>query len=280
VTYRLSLQRLAVSFADLRVEGFEAPVGTELLEEFLDREYGHLAARTYNKQRAIAKSFIDFWRARGRVHTDPFFPIESAKARGVEHDSFSGDQVRAILAENPDRRDRIALRLMLHYALRKGSLKGVRFRHFDHVRKRLTFSAKGGKVCHVPIRDSAFWHDLERLILDTEAKDDHYLLQSQRGNQHHSERIPDRPMGSTAMHTWWYGCLQRAGVVAQGSTAGERPHKARHTAGQRLLDATGNLKAVQELLKHEHISTTADIYTDWDEDRLAASLELALEDER
>ena len=28
-------------------------------------------------------------------------------------------------------------------------------------------------------------------------------------------------------------------------------HKARHTAGQRALDATGNLKAVQKLLGHE-----------------------------
>jgi site-specific recombinase XerC len=36
-------------------------------------------------------------------------------------------------------------------------------------------------------------------------------------------------------------------------------HKARHTAGQRLLDTTGNLKAVQKLLGHESIQTTGDI---------------------
>jgi integrase len=37
--------------------------------------------------------------------------------------------------------------------------------------------------------------------------------------------------------------------------------KARHTAGQRVLDATnGNLKAVQKLLGHSSISTTGDIY--------------------
>jgi len=44
-----------------------------------------------------------------------------------------------------------------------------------------------------------------------------------------------------------------------------RADKARHTAGQRVLDATqGNLKAVQKLLGHSSISTTGDIYTDWD----------------
>jgi len=38
--------------------------------------------------------------------------------------------------------------------------------------------------------------------------------------------------------------LERAGVVAKGLTAGEKMHKARYTACQRVLDKTGNLKAV------------------------------------
>jgi len=40
-------------------------------------------------------------------------------------------------------------------------------------------------------------------------------------------------------------------------------HKARHTAGQRVLDSTGNLKAFQKLLGHASIQTTGDIYADW-----------------
>jgi site-specific recombinase XerC len=47
-----------------------------------------------------------------------------------------------------------------------------------------------------------------------------------------------------------------------------------------MLDKTGNLKAVQKLLGHSSIQTTADIYTDWDIDQLAASLsEVLMEDE-
>jgi hypothetical protein len=34
-------------------------------------------------------------------------------------------------------------------------------------------------------------------------------------------------------------------------------HRTRHTAGQRMLDATGNLTAVQALLGHASISTIA-----------------------
>jgi site-specific recombinase XerC len=78
-------------------------------------------------------------------------------------------------------------------------------------------------------------------------------------------------MGVHGLHDWWYARLQQAGIVPQGVTSGERMHKARHTAGQRVLDATGNLKAVQKLLGHESIQTTGDIYTDWDVEQLAES---------
>ena len=46
-----------------------------------------------------------------------------------------------------------------------------------------------------------------------------------------------------------------------------------------MLDAThGNIKAVSKLLGHSSISTTADIYTDWDIDQLAETLREALEE--
>jgi integrase len=54
-----------------------------------------------------------------------------------------------------------------------------------------------------------------------------------------------------------------------------------HRAGQRVLDAThGNLKAVQKLLGHSSISTTGDIYTDWDIDQLAETLQAMLDEGR
>jgi integrase len=131
---------------------------------------------------------------------------------------------------------------------------------------------KRGKVRELPIPDPNFWMDLERLILDVGAKPHHYLLPGRKGNQNATTLVPDRPLSGHGAHDWWYRCLERAGVVAEGTTSGERMHKARHTAGQRVLDRTGNLKAVQKLLGHDSIQTTADIYVDWDLDQLAATL--------
>jgi integrase len=97
-------------------------------------------------------------------------------------------------------------------------------------------------------------------------------------NRHGSKLLPDTQIGNHGLHNWWYARLEAAGIVATGVTKGERMHKGRHTAGQSLLDATGNLKAVQKLLRHKSIMTTADVYLDWDLDQLAQSLADALKE--
>jgi integrase len=67
-------------------------------------------------------------------------------------------------------------------------------------------------------------------------------------------------MSTTALHRWWYGRLQQAGVVPSGATSGRKMHSARYTAGTEFYLATGDIRATQQLLGHEDIATTADIY--------------------
>jgi site-specific recombinase XerC len=86
-------------------------------------------------------------------------------------------------------------------------------------------------------------------------------------------------MSANGTHLWWYRCLANAGVTTEGVHHGEHMHKARHTAGQRVLDKTGNLKAVQKLLGHSSIQTTGDIYADWDIDQLAGTMDEVLADD-
>jgi hypothetical protein len=62
----------------------------------------------------------------------------------------------------------------LDYGLRKGGLQAVQFKHFDHQRRRLTVFLKRSKIRELPIPDPNFWLDLERLILDVEAKPNHF----------------------------------------------------------------------------------------------------------
>lgn len=272
--YESGLDKLARYFPHLEVEDFEPPIGTERLEEFLDAQWGSGAPRTYNKNLSIVKDFFRFQIVRGRLHGAPTLLIERARSRQVYRTTFTTDQRRAIIAEQESRRDRIALRLLLDYGLRKGSLRAIQFKHFDHQRRQLTIFTKGQKVRKLPLPDPAFWLDLERHLLDVEAQGHHYLLSARRraARDYVGAEVPERPMSDHAAHQWWYRCLANAGIVATGTTSGERMHKARHTAGQRVLDSTGNLKAVQKLLGHSSIQTTGDVYADWDIDQLAATM--------
>lgn len=281
--YEGSLDKFARFFLDVELKDFEPPAGTKRVEEFLDHQYGSLAPRTYNKNLSILRDFFKFQVLRGEMHGDPTLAIERARARGVYRTTFTPDQIRAIIASQDDVRDRLAVRLLLDYGLRKGALANVQFKHFDHFQRRLTIFTKGEKVRTLPIPSKPFWNDLERLLIDVEAKPNDFLMwrsktipvgaPDKHGRRRtEARRFPDKPLGAHGLHSWWYRCLARAGVVVEGTSSGERMHKARHTAGQRVLDATGNLKAVQKLLGHASIQTTGDVYADWDNDQLARTM--------
>ena len=132
----------------------------------------------------------------------------------------------------------------------------------------------------IPIPHAAFWTDLERHLLEAEARPNHFLMCRQKTVPRAGHvRFADKAMSDHGLHDWWYRRLEDAGIVPKGTTAGERMHKARHTAGQRVLDRTGNLKAVQKLLGHTSIQTTGDVYADWDVDQLAATMADVLSEE-
>lgn len=290
--YESGLDKLARHFPDLELEDFEPPVGTQRLEEFLDHQWGHQAPRTYNKNLSIIGDFFEQAVLRGKLHGDPTLPIERARTSGVYRTTFNPDQIRAIIATQDDLRDRLAVRLLLDFGLRKGALRNIQFKHFDHYRRRLTIFTKGEKVREVPIPTGPFWFDLERHTQDIEAKPNDYLMCRQRTipvgvpdadgrRRTEQRRFPDKPMSESGLHKWWYQRLATAGIVPEGTTSGERMHKARHTAGQRVLDTTGNLKAVQKLLGHTSISTTGDVYADWDIEQLAQTMaDVLSEDDR
>ena len=278
--YERGLDKFARHFPDLDLPDFEPPVGTERVEEFLDALYGGQAPATYNLQLAIIRDFFKHAQLRGKISGDPCLAIECAKARQRHRESYTPDQRRAIIGSCESRRDRIATRLMLTYALRNGAMRSIQFKHFDANRRRLTIFTKGAKVRDVPIPDPALWDDLEKLRFEIGAEPHHYLLPSSTGNQHKRRVWRDRPLSKHGFHLWWYRRLEDAGIVPKGTQSGERPHKARHTAGQTLLDVTGgNLKAAQALLGHASIQTTGDIYTDWDVDRLAYTMQEVLDAE-
>lgn len=288
--YEGFLSRLAKYFTDLELADFEMPIGATRMEEFLDDQWGNRAAGTYNVAHAIYSDFFKWQVRRGRMNSNPMLVIERARKRTPHREVFSNDQRRGIIASAESRRDRLALMLLLDYALRKGGLRNVQIKHFDYQRKQLTVFTKGGKVMTIPIPDPAFWTELEHYILETEARPSDYLMCLIKPVPYGTPdkdgkrpvrllRFPEKQMGAGTTHRWWYHRLEDAGIVATGETSGEKMHKARHTAGQRVLENTGDLKLTQKLLGHASIQTTGDIYVDYDMDAFAARLARALSED-
>jgi site-specific recombinase XerD len=265
-SYEAPLSRLALYFSDLKLEDFEPPVGTERIEEWLDHFWGDRSRGTYNRVLSVVREFFKHWRLRERMHGDPMLVIKPAKVPQFHREVFSESAVRAILAAQESRRDRIALRLLLDYGRRKGELQAVQFKHFDYSRRQLAAFGKGSKVHTVPIPDPAFWTDLERHVLDVQARPADFLMCRVLGRWR--TPTPEIAMGNHGLHDWFKERLRDAGIDPKG----ERMHKCRHTAGQRLFDATGDVLAAQALLNHTTVQTTADIYLRPNEKVLVAGL--------
>lgn len=282
IGYETCLHKLALKFADLALADLELPAGGDLIEQWMDERWGDAEPGTYNVNHSILRDFFRWQIRRQRMQSNPMDVVGRARKKEVYRTTFTKDQHRAIIASASELRDRIALRLLLDHGLRKGALQKIQFGHFDHQRKRLTVFTKGSKVRSVPLPEPALWMDLERLILDWEAEPEHYLMCLVKPIPKAGvRRFPQRPLSSTALHRWWYARLNDAGLVAKNTTGTQRTmnmHTARHTAGQRVLDATGDLKLTQKFLGHSSIQTTGDIYVDYDVAEVAQRIARILED--
>jgi site-specific recombinase XerC len=129
------------------------------------------------------------------------------------------------------------------------------------------------------VPDERLWLALGRLDLEAQWQDDHWLLYRQdtrrmrvgleeaeeiltiRGSQTGYAKVTRRrhdqkPTGKLA-HRWWYRCLERAGLVTEGTTSGMHMHRGRHMAATELQRSRHDLRLTQLLLGHADIRSTA-----------------------
>lgn len=273
--YEPALARLAIFFADLELKDFETPLGTERLRECWDHHWGELTPRTRSKILSIWRDFFDWAIRENRgIHGNPARAIRSPKRRSVKREPFETPFVPKIVTAQDYLPDRLGVRLILEYALRRAELAGVRFRDFDFERRQLVVTGKGEKVRHVPIPDPVFWRELAQVELELGGHDgarELFLICPRRktGMQthyfHHHGFVP------RSVHNWWYDRLQAAGLVGDkyadpGSRKGLNMHRGRHTVATEILRGSGNLVAAQKMLGHADLSTTEEFYAAFDTD--------------
>jgi integrase len=126
----------------------------------------------------------------------------------------------------------------------QGSLAALRLKDFDLARRRVRIQAKGGKVRNLPLPTEDLRAELAEYLRGRDPRE-HLLFSQVKAPRWQAGQISGvdsaesavvserrlRPMSAPALHRWWYGCLERAGIVDKGVTSGVKMHTARYTAG-------------------------------------------------
>ncbi|MGH8145379.1 MAG: tyrosine recombinase XerC [Rhodanobacteraceae bacterium] len=202
------------------------------------------------------RSFFRFLAREGKIQNNPAAGVRSPKVRRKLPEVLDVDEAAALVevdANDPlALRDRALLELLYSSGVRVSELCGIRWRDLDTEQGLLRVTGKGNKTRIVPVG---------RLALAALAA----LRESQPAG------ADDPVLRGRGDHALTPGAVRAAvkrRARQQGVWKRVYPHLLRHSCASHLLESSGNLRAVQELLGHADISTTQ-IYTHLDFQHLA-----------
>ncbi|HSS05740.1 MAG TPA: tyrosine recombinase XerC [Rhodanobacteraceae bacterium] len=209
--------------------------------------------------KSIASAWRSFfrWLAReGDVAQNPALGLRSPRVTRKLPEVLDADEM-ATLVEVPGDdaeavRDRALFELLYSSGLRVSELCGVRWRDLDANDGLLRVTGKGSKTRIVPVGAKAL-AALAALREHDRLEDGDPLVRGRGG----------RPLTPNGVRTRIKRRAQQQGVWKR-----VYPHLMRHSCASHLLESSGDLRAVQELLGHADIGTTQ-IYTHLDFQHLA-----------
>ncbi|WP_045408619.1 tyrosine recombinase XerC [Vibrio jasicida] len=211
------------------------------------------------------RSFFDFLILRGEMSANPAKGVSAPRKKRPLPKNLDVDEVNQLLEVNEDDplavRDRAMMELMYGAGLRLAELVSIDVRHVQLRSGELRVIGKGDKERKVPFSGMATeWvGKWLRVRGGLAAPGEPALFVSKLGTRISHRSVQKR------MAEWG----QKQSVASHIS-----PHKLRHSFATHMLESSNNLRAVQELLGHENISTTQ-IYTHLDFQHLAQAYDQA-----
>ncbi|MCE0802697.1 tyrosine recombinase XerC [Buttiauxella sp. A2-C1_F] len=210
------------------------------------------------------RSFFDWCVSQGELKANPAKGITTPKTGRHLPKNIDVDDVSRLLDIDINDplavRDRAMLEVMYGAGLRLSELVNMDCRHIDLTTGEVWVIGKGSKERRVPVGKSAVtwvehWLDLRELF----GPDDDALFLSKQGKRISTRNVQKR------FSEWG---------IKQGLNSHVHPHKLRHSFATHMLESSGDLRGVQELLGHANLSTTQ-IYTHLDFQHLASVYDAA-----
>lgn len=224
-----------------------------------------LGGRSIQRGLSALRTLFNFLIREGVVKSNPVHGVRAPKSPRRLPDVLDADQVGHLLnitdKDDLARRDRAMMELIYSSGLRLSELVNLDVGHIDFGDTMVRIAGKGSKTRVVPIGRYAIeaikeWLSCRQSLVD---KDQPALFISHQGR-----RLTPRAV-QLRMRVW---------AVKQGISTSVHPHMLRHSFASHLLESSGDLRAVQELLGHADISTTQ-IYTHVDFQQLAKAYDQA-----
>jgi integrase/recombinase XerC len=146
-------------------------------------------------------------------------------------------------------RDCVIFELLYGCGIRNAELVGLDLRDIHWANEAILVRGKGRKERQVPLGDAAAmalrdYLPLRAARLETTGKQSDALL------------VNLRLKGNGRLTTRSVGRIVKRIAIAQGLSSDVHPHTLRHAFGTHLLEEGADLRAIQELLGHERLSTT------------------------
>ncbi len=150
-------------------------------------------------------------------------------------------------------RDRVIFELLYGCGIRNSELVGINLTDIHWKNEAVLVRGKGRKERYVPLGDEAAVA-LRAFLPLREAK----LLAAGKGGLLHDGPLLTnmRMRGDCRLTTRSVGRIVKAIAQSRGLAADVHPHTLRHAFGTHMLEEGADLRAIQEMLGHERLSTT------------------------
>ncbi len=218
-----------------------------------------LSGRSIARSLSAWRGFFAFLVRRHDYAGNPCVGMRAPKSAKTLPHALSTDQaVKLVAIEGDDLlslRDHAMLELFYSSGLRLAELVGLNIAAMDLQNGMVTVTGKGNKTRIVPVGSHAInalhaWLQARAQMSDA---DEQAVFTNRQGRRITGRAIQYR------IKQW---------AVKQGINSDVHPHMLRHSFATHVLQSSGDLRAVQEMLGHANISTTQ-VYTHLDFQHLA-----------
>ena len=247
--YQRDLSKFSKFLESIAINGLEH-ITEEICSAWVaDLFQNNVSARSIQRHISSAKGFFGYMKKISLVQGSPFELINSPKSPSRLPNILSPEEVSQLLNFKPkniqDKRDLAIIELIYSSGLRVSEAVNSNLSDFEDNNNFLRVIGKGSKTRLVPVGRFAqnaikIWIKERKKILTI----DDALFVNLRGGRISARSIQER-LKSIAL-------MQGLPPV--------NPHMLRHSFATHLLESSGDLRSIQELLGHSSLSTTQ-IYT-------------------